>query len=126
MRAVDTNVLVRLIVADDQEQAARAKNFIGNGAWVSHLVLVEVVWVLASFYSLDHDKLVQTVEIILSNKLLTVQDRDVASEALSLFRVHKGVDFSDCLILTTARKHGNIPLGTFDEKLSRLIGASKI
>ncbi len=126
MRAVDTNVLVRLFAADDPKQIARATNFIGNGAWVSHLVLAETVWTLASFYSLDRDKLIGAVEMILSNKALNIQDRDVVADAVSQFRRHRGVNFSDCLILSTSRKHGHSPLGTFDEKLARLDGAEKI
>ena len=45
MRAVDTNVLVRLIVRDDPEQVDRAEAFVAQGAWVSLLVLAEAVWV---------------------------------------------------------------------------------
>lgn len=126
MRAVDTNVLVRLFVADDPKQTSQAINFIGNGVWVSHLVLAETVWVLASFYSLDRDKLVRAVEMLLSNKSLTLQDRDVVDDALSLFRRHRGVKFSDCLILSTARKAGHTPLGTFDAKLARIDGAALV
>ena len=48
MRAVDTNVLARLIVRDDDEQAAAADEFVAAGAWVSHLVLAETLWVLTS------------------------------------------------------------------------------
>ena len=46
MRAIDTNVLVRLLVRDDPRQCEAAEGFIAKGAWVSHLVLVETVWVL--------------------------------------------------------------------------------
>ena len=41
MRAVDTNVLVRLVVRDADEQVAAADEFVAAGAWVSHLVLAE-------------------------------------------------------------------------------------
>ncbi len=46
MRAVDTNVVVRLAVRDDKAQVAAAEKYIAErGAWVSHIVLVEVTWV---------------------------------------------------------------------------------
>ena len=48
MRAVDTNVLVRLVARDDAKQIAAAESFIERGAWVSHLVLAETTWVLSS------------------------------------------------------------------------------
>lgn len=39
MRAVDTNLLVRLLVRDAPEQVKQAEAFVGSGAWGSHLVL---------------------------------------------------------------------------------------
>ena len=53
MRAVDTNVLVRLLTRDDARQVVAAEEFIAQGAWVAHIVLVETVWVLTSVYELD-------------------------------------------------------------------------
>lgn len=41
MRAVDTNLLVRLVVRDDPTQVAAAELFVQSGAWISHVVLVE-------------------------------------------------------------------------------------
>src|SRR5260221_10959468 len=52
MRAVDTNVLVRLLTRDDRAQLAAAEDFVSSGAWVSHVVLVETIWVLESVYAL--------------------------------------------------------------------------
>lgn len=43
MRAVDTNVLVRLATRDDAKQVAAAEAFIAKGAWVPHLVLAETI-----------------------------------------------------------------------------------
>ncbi len=53
MRAVDTNVLVRLLARDDAAQAEAAEAFVAGGAWVSHVVLVETIWVLESVYEVD-------------------------------------------------------------------------
>ena len=53
MRAVDTNVLVRLIARDDARQTASAESFIEKGAWVSVLALAEMTWVLATVYELS-------------------------------------------------------------------------
>jgi len=41
MRAVDTNILVRLIARDDDKQVAAAERFIKPGAWIPLLVLQE-------------------------------------------------------------------------------------
>jgi predicted nucleic-acid-binding protein len=50
MRAIDTNVLVRLITGDDAGQAARAEKFVQKGAWVPYLALIEATWVLTAAY----------------------------------------------------------------------------
>ena len=52
MGAVDTNVLVRLLVADDPAQAKRAMAFLEarRPIWISTVVLVETVWVLMAVY----------------------------------------------------------------------------
>jgi predicted nucleic-acid-binding protein len=54
MPAVDTNVLVRLIVRDDPRQVRAAEAFVQEGAWVSLLALAETTWVLASAYRYRH------------------------------------------------------------------------
>ena len=48
MRAVDTNVLVRLLTRDDTRQVTAAEGFVAQGAWVPQIVLVEAIWVLTS------------------------------------------------------------------------------
>jgi len=126
VRAVDTNVLVRLITRADAKQAAAADRFVAPGAWVSLLVLAEAVWVLDSVYELDAVDIATTVDMLLNHKDLTVQDADVVSSALTQFRSRPTIGFSDCLILETARKAGHLPLGTFDRTLSKLNGAERI
>ena len=126
MRAVDTNVLVRLIVRDDPRQAAAAERFIEAGAWVPHIVLVETVWVLFSVYGLAATAIASGVEMLLNHGDLTVQDADVVEAALEAYRAHPAVGFSDCLVLETARKAGHLPLGTFDRNLARLDGGQRL
>ena len=126
MRAVDTNVLVRLLTRDDQEQVAAAESFVSEGAWVSHLVLAETTWVLSAAYDLGHNRIVTAVEMLLNHKDLTLQDADVVSAALERYRRRPSLGFSDCLVLEIARKAGHVPLGTFDRDLGRLNGAKRL
>jgi uncharacterized protein with PIN domain len=63
MRAVDTKVLVRLIARDEQHQAATAEAFVATGAWVSHLVLAETVWVLDAVHGLPAERITTAVEM---------------------------------------------------------------
>ena len=126
MRAVDTNVLVRLLVRDDPAQLAAAEAFVVPGAWVSHLVLMEAVWVLDSVYSVRPAQIAAGVEMLLDHRCIVVQDADVVQEALLDYRKRPKIGFSDCLILQVARHAGQVPLGTFDRRLGKLAGAQKL
>ena len=123
MRAVDTNVLIRLVTRDDQRQTAAAESFVSKGAWVSTLVLMEATWVLTAVYDLTHGEIVTAVDMLLHHRDLTLQDPESVAAALEQYRKRPALGFSDCLILETARKASHIPLGTFDRNLSKLDGA---
>ena len=126
MRAVDTNVLVRLLARDDARQADAAEAFVARGAWVSHLVLVETTWVLDSVYGLDPSGIANAVGMLLEHQDLTIQEPDVVARALAQFRGRPALGFSDCLVLEVARQAGHLPLGTLDRDLARLDGAERI
>jgi len=126
MRAVDTNVLVRLITRDDPKQVAAAEAFVANGAWVSHLALAEATWVLAAVYDLGAPEIAKAVEMLLDHRSLGLQEPEVVSAALGQFRKKPALGFSDCLMLEVARKAGHLPLGTFDRDLGRLQGAQRL
>lgn len=126
MRAVDTNVLVRLLVRDDQRQLRAAEDFVAPGAWVSHLVLAETLWVLDAVYARTAAQIAAAVELLLAHTELSIQDADVVSAALAHFRSRPTLGFSDCLMLESARKAGHLPLGTFDRALAKLDGARRL
>jgi predicted nucleic-acid-binding protein len=126
MRAVDTNVLVRLATRDAADQVEAAETFVAKGAWVSHLVLAEATWVLDSVYERSPNEIATAVGMFLNHRHLTLQDADVVSAALADFRKKPSLGFSDCLILEIARKAGHLPLGTFDANLAKLDGAERI
>ena len=126
MRAVDTNLLVRLVTRDDARRTGAAEAFVAAGAWVSQLVLVEAMWVLAAVYDLGPEKIATAVEMLLHHQQLTVQDAEVAAAALDRYRQRPALGFSDCLILEAARKAGHLPLGTFDRELGKLDGAQRL
>ncbi len=126
MRAVDTNLLVRIATRDDPAQAEAAEDFIAAGAWVSHLVLAEFIWVMRSVYSLGPRELAVAIDLLLNHERLVLQDAGTVRHALAAFRKRPSVSFSDCLILEIARKAGHAPLGTFDSSLGRLPGVQKL
>ena len=126
MRAVDTNVLVRLITRDDPKQVAVAETFVARGAWVPYLAIAEATWVLESVYERDPAAIATAVEMLLSHEQLTVQDSEVVAAAVAQFRQRSRVGFSDCLMVEVARKAGHTPLGTFDRDLGKVDGAHRL
>lgn len=126
MRAVDTNLLVRLLVRDDPTQVRLAETFIAGGAWVSHLVLAETVWVLDAVHERTPAQIATAIALLLNHEQLALQDSDVVASALGQFRARPALGFSGCLVLEIARKAGHLPLGTFDRALARLDGAESL
>ena len=125
-RAADTKVIVRLIARDDPRQLALAMSRASGGLWVSHVVLVEVAWVLESTYGRARADIANALELLLDHPDLTVEAPDVVRAAVEQFRTHRGIDFADSLILEIARKAGQLSLLTFDRSLSKLNGAELI
>jgi predicted nucleic-acid-binding protein len=126
MRAVDTNVLVPLLVRDDSKQVRAAETFIAPGAWVSHLVLAEAIWVLDAVYERTPEQIATAIDMLLNHKDLTIQDAEVVRIAVGHLRKRPALGFSDCLVVEVARKAGHVPLGTFDRNLAKTAGASPL
>ena len=116
MRAIDTNVLVRLIVRDDSRQVAAAEKFGKGGAWVSIPVVAEAVWILGSVYKLSAKQLAATVEMLLDHEGYCRTPMSFVDR----FRSRPSLGLTDCLIFEIARKAGHIPFVTFDRRLGRL------
>lgn len=126
MRAVDTNIVVRLIVRDDQAQTEAAERFVAPGAWVPNIALAEAIWVLSTVYEMEPAAIAKTVEMVLMHEQLVLENPAVVSAALQAFRSKPRLGFTDCLIAETARQAGHLPMGTFDKNLSKLDGVEKL
>ncbi len=126
MVSVDTNVLVRLVIGDDPLQVEQAESFVENGAWVSQLVVTEAMWVLGSVYDFSASEIISALSMLLTHESLIIEDSDTVAAAVELFRSKPKLRFTDCLILEISRKAGHLPLGTFDQGLSKIDGAAKI
>lgn len=122
MIALDTNVLVRFLVADDKAQSARAARLIGRAVardetlFVSDIVLCETVWVLFSAYGLSRSAVVDLLGQLLKASHLGFRDVDSLLRALDGFGAGKG-DFADYVIQEQARVAGCSGVATFDRAL---------
>jgi predicted nucleic-acid-binding protein len=124
--AVDTNVVVRLLIADDARQAAQASALFRNEEiWLCKTVILESVWVLRSLYRFREPQL-SAAMIALSN-LATVRVEDPSAVSRALEWSSQGMDFPDALHL--ASKGESAKFATFDEKLvkrAKALGATGV
>src|ERR1051326_1204606 len=93
MRAVDTNILVRLITGGDPKQLRLAEDFVQKGAWVPQLAVAEAAWVLASIYEKAASEIATAIEMLLNHEHLTIENSEVVSLALDNFRAKRIVGF---------------------------------
>ena len=128
MIAIDTNVLVRVLVNDPKavEQCRLARELMtANGdAWVCRIVLVETVWVLQSAYQFNKEQILLVLEKLIQHPNLHLEDAANLDSVLTIFSAGNA-GFADCLILNDAQ-HKQLILHTFDLKLSRLHGVQRV
>ncbi|MDQ4087349.1 MAG: type II toxin-antitoxin system VapC family toxin [Pseudomonadota bacterium] len=116
MRAVDTNVLIRLLTQDDPEQFAVAKAFVAeNEVFIPVTVLLEAEWVLRRSYGFDQRRIAAELRRLSAVPSISVDDLEQVRQALDL--VDDGLDFADALHL--ARSAGCNDFVTFDAAMVR-------
>lgn len=103
MIAVDTNVVVRFLMADDTQQAAQARElFAAEQVFIADTVILETAWVLGYSYELDKATIAAGLRRLFG--LANVHVRDAAEVALALEWVGHGLDFADALHLAQSAR----------------------
>ncbi len=124
MKAVDTNILIRFLVGDDNIQAqavykllkdAESKN---EELFVPLLVIMELIWVLESVYRIERTELLDSVSDLLIMPVLTF-DRVEALQNFLVDAKNSSYDLSDLLIAHCAKDSGCETVYTFDKKASK-------
>ena len=124
MIAVDTNILVRYLVCDDQQQAEAARTLLESltaeqPGFICREVTLELVWVLERAYNFSRHRIASIVEELVSTEGLVFEAQDdVARSAIRYRTVSAG--FSDLMISSAAKRAGADLLYTFDKKAARL------
>jgi len=124
---LDTNVIVRFLVEDDLQQAARAKALVqqaiaqGEVLFVSEVVLCELYWVLDSAYGFCRDEIVPALRGLLAAKHISFRDADLIGRAVSAYEDGRG-GFADYVIRELSVEAGCISVATFDGDLLKGTG----
>lgn len=125
MIAVDTNVLVRLLVGDDPAQAAKARALFDQAAasdqliWVSDTVLVEMVWTLSRVYGRTRADIVAALLALASHGTVVLESPEAVEAAIQLYE-RGPADFADGLLCTKAALAGCKQVATFDRGMKGL------
>lgn len=126
MIALDTNVIIRVVTADDPGQLAVALEVLRSGElWVCKTVLLETEWVLRYTYELPRAAILEALRRLLGYRNLQVEDRGAVLAAVSLFE--SGLDFADALHLASSSEAQRFvtfdgPLAKKAKKIQREIG----
>ena len=127
MTAVDTNVIVRYLVADDPGQAEAARSLLeqltpDNPGFICREVVIEAAWVLERSYRFPRTRIAEALMDLTASDSLVVENADDVVAAAHRYR-QGGVGFSDMMILAATERVGAAPLYTFDRRLARMQGA---
>jgi predicted nucleic-acid-binding protein len=122
LKSVDTNVVVRLLLADDPAQSGIARQIIRPGVFLPITVLLETGWLLGSFYKFSRVRLVASLLGLLDMPEIHVADEPNVRAAINHFG--EGGDFADAIHLVAAR--GTDAFINFDKgvRSSEVIGMS--
>jgi predicted nucleic-acid-binding protein len=111
MLGIDTNVLVRYLVQDDEAQFEKARRLIkrevvaGRKVFVNQLVLMETEWVLRSRYVIPKVQIIEAISGLLDSAEIHFEDEPTIEEALFIWK-DSVADFADCLIGAKNRRLG--------------------
>ena len=128
MASLDTNVLVRYLVQDDDRQFALAEKLIqaalraGQKLYIPITVMLELEWVLRSNFGFGKDQIISAMSSLLASAELSFESEAAAEVALALYQRNKAA-FADCVHVALAHAAGESPLWTFDRAASKLDGA---
>lgn len=124
MKGLDTNVIVRFLVRDDEQQWELAEQYINEAkeaCLINNIVLCEVVWVLRASYKLSREQLIDTLEKMLKTNIFVFENREAIEWAIGQMKSGRA-DFSDYLITRLNQLAGCKETASFDAKLGQLEG----
>lgn len=124
MKALDTNVIVRLLINDDKVQGRRAKALLEKAeeeserCFLSLLVILETIWVLSAVYQLNRSEVLDALELLTQMPVLELESDGTVQELLRMGR-SGNADLPDLLIGLSAKARGCETTLTFERGLEK-------
>lgn len=123
MKALDTNVIVRLMMNDDKAQARRAKDLLERAEAESEryflplVVILEAIWVLSAVYELTRNEVLDALELLTQMQVLKLERHEAVLELVRIGR-SGSADLPDVLIGLSAKAQGCETTVTFEKGLN--------
>jgi len=124
MKGIDTNILVRFLVGDDEIQAQKVYNIFKNAEsrkkelFVPLLVVLELVWVLESVYEIKRNEILESISELLLMPVLKFEHQSSLQQFTNSAKGNN-YDLSDLIIAYSAKDQGCQSVITFDRKASK-------
>lgn len=127
MIGLDTNVVIRFLVQDDEEQSKAATDLFANLSadncgFICSIVLAEITWVLDRTYKIERALLADIIERLLRSEELIIEHASSGYRALILFRDSTSIGFADAFIAEIAACANAVETVTFDRKAAAEAG----
>ena len=120
MKALDSNIVLRLLLDDDPAQTPIVENLVRSPCWISLTVFLEVAWVLGSRYHMKRTEIAAVLRELDACDSVEIEGRRAALWAID--RYERGGDIADLLHVAAAREAQAFV--TFDQRISRVVGAN--
>ena len=124
MRGIDTNILVRFLIGDDELQTKKVYNIFKQAEtdkkelFVPLLVILELIWVLESVYEVPREDIISSINDLLLMPVLRFEQQATLQRFTRETSGNK-YDLSDLLIACSAKAQGCDTVLTFDKKASK-------
>lgn len=121
---IDTNVLLRFLLNDHQDLSPKAKLIFLKAQegkieiYLDEIVVAEAVWTLSSYYQIKKEKIIETLEKLISQNWIINPRKKLILEALLLYKL-KNIHYIDAWIFVV-NKNIKTKLFTFDKNLAKL------
>ena len=124
MKAIDTNILIRFLIGDDELQAKKVYTIFKNAEsekkelFVPLLVILETIWVLESVYEISRTEILDSISDLLLMPILKFGQQSALQQFVHSAQENK-YDLSDLLIAYSAKTNGCEAVITFDKQASK-------
>ena len=124
MIALDTNVVVRFLVNDDEVQGRKTRALFdsaektGESLFITAPVLLELIWVLSAVYDFTRNEVIQALELLTQMPILRLENFSTVQQLIRLGRLTQA-DLPDLLIGLSGQLHSCESTLTFEKGLSK-------